>query len=76
MKMLYIIDRTSRMHGYELAPNLKVKVGSEELTLIPEEYHIDKFHAAMEEGAVITVYGTRNVTSFRGDQLTGVQAAI
>jgi len=76
MKMLYIIDRTSRMHGYELAPNLKVKVGSEELTLTPEEYHIDKFHTAMEEGSVITVYGTRNVTSFRGDQLTGVQVAI
>lgn len=75
MKMLYVIDRTSRMHGYELEPSLNVKIGNEDLTLTPEEYHIDKFHTAMAEGAVITVHGTRNVTSFRGDTLTGVQVA-
>lgn len=75
MKMLYIIDRTSRMHGYELLPSLKVKIGTEEVTLTPEEYHIEKFHDAIAAGSAITVYGTRNVTSFRGDHLTGVQVA-
>jgi len=71
--MLYIIDRTSRMHGYELSPSLKVKIGTEEVTLTSEEFHIDKFHDAIAAGSTITVYGTRNVTAFRGSELTGVQ---
>lgn len=75
MKMLYIIDRTSRMHGYELTPSLRVKVGSDELTLTPDDFQIERFHQAIADGEVITVYGTRNVTSFRGDHLTGVQVA-
>lgn len=75
MKMLYIIDRTARMHGYELAPSLKVKVGSDELTLTPENTYTERFHDAMINDEVITVYGTRNITSFRGCNLIGVQAS-
>ena len=75
MKMLYVIDRTSRMHGYELSPSLTVKIGAEEITLTPDETHMDKFHQAITDGSAITVYGTRNVTTFHGDHLTGVQVA-
>ena len=75
MKMLYIIDRTARMHGYEIGDGLKVTIGFEEVVVTEDNLHMDKFHQAMLDEAVITVFGTRNITTFRGKNLIGVQAA-
>lgn len=76
MKLLYIIDRTGRMHGYELADGLTVKVGSDTINLTTEDVQTDRFHQAMIDDEVITIYGTRNTTVFRGSNLIGVQAAV
>lgn len=75
MKMLYIIDRTARMHGYDIGAGLKVTIGSKEVVVTEDNLHMDKFHQAMLDEAVITVFGTRNVTTFRGKNLIGVQVA-
>jgi len=75
MKMLYIIDRTARMHGYEIGDGLKVTIGSEEVTITADSLHMDKFHKAMLDETVIMVHGTRNITTFRGKNLIGVQVS-
>jgi hypothetical protein len=63
------------MHGYEIGGGLRVKIGSEEVTVTTDDLQTDKFHQAMIDEEVITVYGTKNTTSFRGKNLIGVQVS-
>lgn len=76
-QILYVIDQTSRQHGYEISEDgLKVKIGQEEHKITKENPQIELFFSAIEKGVPFVVYGSKNVTVYNSNMITGVQYSI
>ena len=73
-QILYVIDRTSRQHGYEI-PNegLRVKIGEQEYTITKENPQIEIFLDALTTKTPFIIYGNQNVSVYNADVITGIQ---
>lgn len=76
-QILYVIDQTSRQHGYEIPEaGLKVKIGNNEHLITKDDPQIELFYAAVETKTPFVIYGKKNVTLFNPNTITGVQYSV
>jgi len=73
-QILYVIDRTSRQHGYEIPDEgLNVKIGDAVFVITKENPQIEIFYDAIQTKTPFIVYGKRNVSVYNSEVITGVQ---
>jgi hypothetical protein len=73
-QVLYVIDRTSRQHGYEIPEEgLKVKIEDNEYTITKENPQIEIFFDAIRSKTPFIIYGKRNVSVYNSETITGIQ---
>jgi hypothetical protein len=76
-QILYVIDQTSRQHGYEIPEDgLKVKIGNEEHSITKENPQIELFHSAIQNNIPFVIYGNKNVTLYNPTMVTGIQYSL
>lgn len=75
--MLYIIDRTSRMYGFELPDaGIEVRIGGETYIVTMENQKLDIFEDAICNGKPIVIIDNKKGNSvYSGRHLIGVQFA-